>query len=50
MSTVYCSAVLCCTVLLTSLKIASPVFERCDPCTLHYDAVVKMETFDSDVR
>ena len=26
------------------------MFEKCGPCNLHFNAIVKMETFDSDVR
>ena len=36
--------------ILSLHQIADSVFEKCSPCNLHYDAVVKMETFDTDVR
>ena len=32
------------------LGLLLPVYLGCDPCSIKYDAVVKMETFDADSR
>ena len=32
------------------LGLLDPNYKRCDPCTIKYDAVIKMETFTEDSR
>ena len=32
------------------IQIADSVFSKCSPCNFHYDAVIKMETFNADAR
>ena len=32
------------------LGLLNPFYRGCDPCTYHYDAIIRMETFEQDVR
>ena len=36
--------------VLIVIQIADSVFSKCNPCNFHYDAVIKMETFNADAR